>query len=86
MASIPSMQDIQAQQARQEQEQAQKEQIALILDQIMEPNARERLERLALVKKEKVKAVEASLVNAAKTGQLKSKVIFYLCLCCEIFI
>ena len=41
-ANIPSMQDLQDQAARQEQEQNMNEQKALILDQIMEPNARER--------------------------------------------
>ena len=42
MASIPSMQDIQAQQQKEQQEVAANEQKALILDQIMEPDARER--------------------------------------------
>ena len=43
MASIPTMQDLQAQQQKHEQAAAKKEQKGLILDQIMEPAARERL-------------------------------------------
>ncbi len=42
MAAIPSMKDIQDQQAKQEQAAAEKEKRDFILDQILEPAARER--------------------------------------------
>lgn len=46
----------------------------MILDQILEPQAKERLNRIRLVKGDKVRAVEDSLIMAAKSGKLKSKV------------
>ena len=63
---------------RQQQEQAQKaEEDArreLILDQIMDPDAKERLNRLALVKSEQARKMGDSLIKAATTGQLREKV------------
>jgi programmed cell death protein 5 len=50
------------------------EQRASILDQILEPGAKDRIKRLALVKPDKARAVEDSLVVAATSGKLKSKV------------
>jgi DNA-binding TFAR19-related protein (PDSD5 family) len=46
----------------------------LILDQILEPGAKDRIARLALVKKEKARNVEDSLINAARSGKLAGKV------------
>ncbi len=48
-------------------------------DQILEPEAKRRLSTLALVKKEKARSIEDSLINAARNGKLKAKVsvIFY---------
>lgn len=46
---------------------------AMILDQILEPAAKERLSRLSMVKKEKARAVEDSLLAGATNGRLKSK-------------
>ena len=46
----------------------------MILDQILEPEAKQRLSRLSIVKKEKARAVEDSLIKAATSGQLKGKV------------
>ena len=47
------------------------------LDQILEPDAKNRIARLALVKKEKARSIEDSLINAARNGKLKSKVIAF---------
>ena len=60
--------------AQQEQQRQIEEQRAMILDQILEPDAMSRLTRLALVKKETARVVEDSLINAAKTGKLAKKV------------
>mmetsp|Transcript_18060 Transcript_18060/g.54345 ORF Transcript_18060/g.54345 Transcript_18060/m.54345 type:complete len:134 (+) Transcript_18060:464-865(+) len=64
------------------EQQAQQQQAAREADQqrqgmlhaIMEPAARERLSRIALVKPEKARSVEDILLNAAKRGQLGQKV------------
>lgn len=50
------------------------EQRRSILDQILEPAAKDRLTRLALVKKDKARTMEDHLIRAATTGQLRSKV------------
>lgn len=50
------------------------EQRLSILDQILEPAAKDRLLRLSIVKKEKATRVEASLIQAATTGKLRGKV------------
>jgi len=42
--------------------------------QILEAEAKTRLSRLAMVKKDKARAVEDSLIAAATNGRLKSKV------------
>lgn len=65
--------------AEQQQEQAAQAQEAdqqrsSMLHAIMEPAARERLSRIALVKSEKARGVEDILLNAAKRGQLGQKV------------
>jgi programmed cell death protein 5 len=51
-----------------------KEQRDSILQQIMEPDAKTRLVRLALVKPDLVAAVEDTLIRAATGGQLKGMV------------
>lgn len=61
-------------QAKQAAEQQREEQRKSILDQILEPEAAARISRLSLVKKEKARLVEDSLIKAATTGALKSKV------------
>lgn len=43
-------------------------------DQILEPGAKDRISRLALVKKEKARSIEDSLINAARSGKLSGKV------------
>lgn len=50
------------------------EQRALMMDQILEPEAKIRLSRLAIVKQSHARKVEDSLIQAAKSGQLRSKV------------
>ena len=54
------------------------EQRRSILDQILEPAAKDRLIRLSLVKKEKARFMEDHLIKAATSGQLRSKVNFSL--------
>lgn len=51
------------------------EQRRSILDQILEPAAKDRLIRLALVKPEKARVMEDHLIKAATSGQLRSKVL-----------
>jgi programmed cell death protein 5 len=70
-SQIPSQQEVQQQQ---QQQAAQEENRASILDQILEPAAKTRLARLAIVKKEFTRSVEDSVINAAKSGQLKARV------------
>ena len=59
---------------RQEQVAANEERRLMILDQILEPEAAARMKRLALTRKEKARAVEDSLINAATNGRLGGKV------------
>ena len=47
---------------------------ANVLDQILDPSAKDRLKRMQLVRKDRARAVEDSLIKAATTGQLRSKV------------
>jgi programmed cell death protein 5 len=70
-SQIPSQQEVQQQQ---QQQAAQEENRLSILDQILEPAAKTRLSRLSLVKKEFARSVEDSVINAAKSGQLKARV------------
>ena len=46
----------------------------MIIDQILDPGARQRLNRLKLVKPDKARSVEDSLINAATSGKLKGQV------------
>lgn len=48
----------------------------MILEQILEPAARDRLVRLGLVRPDKCKAVEDNLIKMATSGGLRGKVIF----------
>jgi programmed cell death protein 5 len=47
---------------------------ASVLDQILETQAKDRIMRLALVKPEKARKIEDTLIAAATSGQLRSKV------------
>eukprot|EP01032_Pedospumella_encystans_P009268 gene9268-10926_t len=72
MASgAPSMEEIQMQQQQKAQYE---EKRASILDQILEPAAKERLSRLSIVKKDKVRAIEDTLITAATSGKLPGRV------------
>lgn len=68
---MPSVEEMQMQE---QQRQANEERRLMILDQILEPAAKERMSRLALVKKEKARSVEDSLIHAATSGKLAKKV------------
>ena len=68
---VPSMEEMQAQQQQKAEREAQRESI---LDQVLEPAAKDRIARMKLVRAEKARAVEDSLIRAATTGQLKTKV------------
>lgn len=66
-----SVQAIQQRQAEMAQHEAQRESI---LEQILEPSAKVRIQRLHLVKKEKARAIEDTLITAATSGKLREKV------------
>ena len=68
---VPSVEEAQM---RQQQIAEAEERRKMILEQILEPQAKDRLSRLALVKKEKARAVEDSLIRAAQSGSLKGRV------------
>jgi programmed cell death protein 5 len=67
-------QGAQQQQQQQAQAQQQKEMEASILQQILDPQAFERLQRLKLVKGDKVQRVIDNLVGRAKSGQLREQI------------
>eukprot|EP01035_Chromulina_nebulosa_P019636 gene19636-25547_t len=69
--NIPSVEQIQLQQ---QQAAEAEERRNLILDQILEPEAKDRLNRLSLVRKDKARAVGDSIISAATNGRLKGKV------------
>eukprot|EP00227_Mantoniella_beaufortii_P017799 CAMPEP_0197592540 /NCGR_PEP_ID=MMETSP1326-20131121/15148_1 /TAXON_ID=1155430 /ORGANISM="Genus nov. species nov., Strain RCC2288" /LENGTH=137 /DNA_ID=CAMNT_0043158245 /DNA_START=61 /DNA_END=474 /DNA_ORIENTATION=+ len=62
------------QQAQQQQAQQQDDQRKSMLASLMDPKARERLSRIALVKPDKARALEQMLMQAAQRGQLGGKV------------
>lgn len=61
-------------QQQQEQQQAAEERRQTMLNQILQPSARERLARIGLVKPEKAKGVENIVLQMAQRGQLNEKV------------
>mmetsp|Transcript_2716 Transcript_2716/g.3733 ORF Transcript_2716/g.3733 Transcript_2716/m.3733 type:complete len:120 (-) Transcript_2716:9-368(-) len=68
---MPNFEEIQQQQ---QQQREYEERRTMILNQILDSGAQERLARLSLVKKEKARTIEDSLIKAATNGQLKGKV------------
>jgi DNA-binding TFAR19-related protein (PDSD5 family) len=61
-------------QQRQAQQKQMEEQRLSILDQILDTAAKDRLQRLNLVRKDKARQIEDSLIKAATTGQLRGKI------------
>eukprot|EP01026_Neomeris_dumetosa_P062610 TRINITY_DN592_c0_g1_i1.p2 TRINITY_DN592_c0_g1~~TRINITY_DN592_c0_g1_i1.p2 ORF type:complete len:129 (-),score=31.34 TRINITY_DN592_c0_g1_i1:414-800(-) len=63
-----------AQKQKEEATRAAEEQRMAILAQVMKPEAKERLSRIALVKPEKATRIEEMIVNMAKSGRLQEKI------------
>jgi programmed cell death protein 5 len=57
-----------------ERQQKQKSQIQMLLMQVLEPDARERLNTIKLTKPEFAGAVEQQLVALAQSGRVKAKI------------
>ena len=74
---IPSMEEVQQQQQAKAMYEEQK---ASILDQILEPAAKERISRLSIVNPDKATRIQDSLIQAATSGQLRNKVNNCVCI------
>ncbi|KAK9809799.1 hypothetical protein WJX73_007795 [Symbiochloris irregularis] len=63
-----------ARQQKEEQQQAQEEQRQSMLARVLQPSARERLARIALVKPDKARGVESMILQMAQKGALTERV------------
>jgi programmed cell death protein 5 len=66
--------DQQGMQEELERQQKQKSQVQMLLMQVLETDARERLNTIKLTKPEFVASVEQQLVSLAQSGRLKNKI------------
>ncbi|KAK4053495.1 hypothetical protein OIV83_001662 [Microbotryomycetes sp. JL201] len=57
-----------------QRQQAAEEQRRAVISQILDPEARERLSRIALVRPERARGIEDLLVRMAQSGQLRGRV------------
>ncbi|KAM0788538.1 hypothetical protein ACM66B_001666 [Microbotryomycetes sp. NB124-2] len=57
-----------------QRQQAAEEQRRTVMSQILDPEARERLSRIALVRPERARGIEDLLVRMAQSGQLRGRV------------
>ena len=71
---VPNQNDVEQKQRQEEMRQQQEEMKSMILGQILTQEARERLNNIKLVKPEKAKALEETLIRMAQTQQLSSRV------------
>ncbi|EPS63630.1 hypothetical protein M569_11154, partial [Genlisea aurea] len=67
-------QNSEKQKVQEEAKREAEEQRQMILAQILTPEARQRLARIALVKPEKARGVEDVIIRAAQVGQIAEKV------------
>eukprot|EP00455_Lapot_gusevi_P044056 TRINITY_DN5452_c0_g1_i2.p1 TRINITY_DN5452_c0_g1~~TRINITY_DN5452_c0_g1_i2.p1 ORF type:complete len:116 (+),score=35.43 TRINITY_DN5452_c0_g1_i2:36-383(+) len=73
MAALRSQQGAGAEQRAEQQQQAEMMRQSMLL-QILEPEARERLSRIALVKPQTARQVEDAIIQNARSGRLTSKI------------
>ncbi|CAD7957310.1 unnamed protein product [Amoebophrya sp. A120] len=66
-------QQMEAMKAQREQQEARENQKKMIIRQLLEPEALERLSRIGLVKKEKQDAIEEAIIRKVQAGALSTK-------------
>mmetsp|Transcript_40959 Transcript_40959/g.128375 ORF Transcript_40959/g.128375 Transcript_40959/m.128375 type:complete len:124 (-) Transcript_40959:1246-1617(-) len=71
MGGMPSAEQLQQQQAQMQEMQ---EQRTAILEQVLEPEARSRLNRIKLVREEKAISLENQIISMATSGKIKQKI------------